>query len=188
MMRVAPASVHVLSASVRFMRRVRALAKGERETAYAGAGSRACEGDSAAARATVRCGDDAGLNLACVPQTGAPAPGEARSVIVPSGDTIAAVLACWRARSATGHRGRRRADPRRDGRRTGAQEALEKAVAQALKNGASVRAVAEPGLSGNTVQKYGRAHGWPTAENRERFYGSRNDREERERRGESERA
>jgi hypothetical protein len=30
------------------------------------------------------------------------------------------------------------------------------------------------------VQKYGRAHGWPTAENRERFYESRYDREERE--------
>ena len=40
-----------------------------------------------------------------------------------------------------------------------AQEALEKAIAQALKNGASVRAVAELGLSANTVQKYGRAHG-----------------------------
>jgi uncharacterized protein YjcR len=61
-----------------------------------------------------------------------------------------------------------------------AQEQLEKAVAQALQNGASVRAVAELGVSPNTVQKYGRAHGWPTAENRERFYESRYDREDRE--------
>jgi uncharacterized protein YjcR len=61
-----------------------------------------------------------------------------------------------------------------------AQENLEKAVALALQNGASVRAVAELGVSPNTVQKYGRAHGWPTAENRERFYESRYDREERE--------
>ena len=66
-----------------------------------------------------------------------------------------------------------------------AQEALEKAVAQALKNGASVRSVAELGLSANTVQKYGRAHGWPTEENRERFYESHYDREERESRGDS---
>ena len=61
-----------------------------------------------------------------------------------------------------------------------AQEKLEDAVAQALKNGASVRSVADLGLSANTVQKYGRAHGWPTDENRERFYESRYDREERE--------
>ncbi len=61
-----------------------------------------------------------------------------------------------------------------------AQERLEKAVAQALRNGASVRAVAELGVSPNTVQKYGRAHGWPTAENRARFYESRYDRDERE--------
>jgi uncharacterized protein YjcR len=61
-----------------------------------------------------------------------------------------------------------------------AQDALENAVAQALKNGASVRAVAELGVSANTVQKYGRAHGWPTEENRERFYESRYDREDRE--------
>jgi hypothetical protein len=66
-----------------------------------------------------------------------------------------------------------------------AQAALEKAVAQALKNGASVRSVAELGLSANTVQKYGRVHGWPTEENRERFYESRYDREERESRGDS---
>jgi uncharacterized protein YjcR len=63
-----------------------------------------------------------------------------------------------------------------------AQEALQEAVAQALKNGASVRAVAELGVSANTVQKYGRAHGWPTEENRERFYESRYDREDRENR------
>ena len=61
-----------------------------------------------------------------------------------------------------------------------AQEALKRAVATALTNGASVRSVAELGLSANTVQKYGRAHGWPTEENRERFYESRYDREERE--------
>jgi hypothetical protein len=66
-----------------------------------------------------------------------------------------------------------------------AQAALEKAVAQALRNGASVRSVAELGLSANTVQKYGRAHGWPTEENRERFYESRYDREEREGLGDS---
>jgi hypothetical protein len=69
-----------------------------------------------------------------------------------------------------------------------AQQALEQAVARALTNGASVRSVAELGLSANTVQKYGRAHGWPTQENRERFYESRYDREEREARGRSERA
>jgi uncharacterized protein YjcR len=68
------------------------------------------------------------------------------------------------------------------------QEALERAVAQALKNGASVRAVAGLGVSANTVQKYGRAHGWPTEENRERFYESRYDREEREELGDSHRA
>jgi hypothetical protein len=61
-----------------------------------------------------------------------------------------------------------------------AQEELEKSVAQALRNGASVRAVAELGLSPNTVQKYGRAHGWPTELNRARFYQSRWDRDERE--------
>ena len=65
-----------------------------------------------------------------------------------------------------------------------AQEALERAVAQALKNGASVRSVADLGLSANTVQKYGKAHGWPTDKNRERFYESRYDREERETRDE----
>ena len=61
-----------------------------------------------------------------------------------------------------------------------AQGALERAVAEALKNGASVRAVAGLGVSANTVQKYGRAYGWPTELNRERFYESRYDREERE--------
>ena len=66
-----------------------------------------------------------------------------------------------------------------------AQQRLENAVAQALTNGASVRAVAELGLSATTVQKYGKAHGWPTAENRERFYESNYDREEREGAGDS---
>ena len=61
-----------------------------------------------------------------------------------------------------------------------AQEGLEEAVAEALMNGASVRSVAELGLSANTVQKYGRAHGWPTQENRDRFYESHYDREERD--------
>ena len=62
------------------------------------------------------------------------------------------------------------------------------AVAQVLRNGASVRSVARLGLSATTVQKYGRAHGWPTAENRERFYESRYDREEREAADDSQRA
>jgi hypothetical protein len=69
-----------------------------------------------------------------------------------------------------------------------AQEKLEEAVARALQNGASVRSVAELGLSANTVQKYGRAHGWPTEENRDRFYESRYDREERESRDDAQRA
>jgi uncharacterized protein YjcR len=51
-----------------------------------------------------------------------------------------------------------------------------------------VRSVAELGVSANTVQKYGRGHGWPTEENRERFYESRYDREERESRDDSRRA
>ncbi|WP_040336640.1 hypothetical protein [Candidatus Blastococcus massiliensis] len=61
-----------------------------------------------------------------------------------------------------------------------AQDELERAVAQALGSGASVRAVSELGLSPNTVQKYGRAHGWPTEENRARFNESRWDRYGRE--------
>jgi uncharacterized protein YjcR len=65
-----------------------------------------------------------------------------------------------------------------------AQDELELAVARALLNGSSVRAVAELGLSPNTVQKYGRAHGWPTEENRRRFNESRWDRFGRERHGE----
>jgi len=69
-----------------------------------------------------------------------------------------------------------------------AHEALEDAVARALRNGASVRSVADLGLSANTVQKYGRAHGWPTEENRARFYESRYDREERERPDDAQRA
>jgi uncharacterized protein YjcR len=64
-----------------------------------------------------------------------------------------------------------------------AQDELEKAVAEALLAGASIRAVAELGLSPNTVQKYGARHGWPTEENRRRFNESRWDRQERERSG-----
>jgi hypothetical protein len=106
-------------------------------------------------------------------------------VIVSSGDTIAVVLAAEvpdprpvtevdAARVRTAVAGVR-----------AAQAALEKAVAQALRNGASVRSVAELGLSANTVQKCGRAHGWPTEENRERFYESRYDRDDRECRGDA---
>jgi hypothetical protein len=61
-----------------------------------------------------------------------------------------------------------------------AQDELETSVARALLNGASVRAVSELGLSPDTVQKYGRARGWPTAENRQRFIESRWDRYGRE--------
>ena len=61
-------------------------------------------------------------------------------------------------------------------------------MARALRKGASVRSVAKPGLSANTVQKYGRAPGWPTEENRERFYESRHDREERDSREDPHRA
>jgi uncharacterized protein YjcR len=61
-----------------------------------------------------------------------------------------------------------------------AQDELEASVARALLNGASVRAVSELGVSPNTVQKYGRAHGWPTDENRQRFNESRWDRYSRE--------
>lgn len=67
-----------------------------------------------------------------------------------------------------------------------AQAEVEQAVAQALLHGSSVRAVAELGLSPNTVQKYGRAHGWPTEENRSRFNESRWDRLGRELRERSE--
>ena len=63
---------------------------------------------------------------------------------------------------------------------TAAQERLERVVAEALLRGASVRAVAELGVSPNTVQKYGRAHGWPTAANRSRFNETRWDRLARE--------
>ncbi|MGO4249454.1 hypothetical protein AB4Y87_19750 [Paenarthrobacter sp. RAF54_2] len=46
--------------------------------------------------------------------------------------------------------------------RADAQMQVEQAVADALKAGGSVREVAAlSGLSGTTVQKYGRAHGWP---------------------------
>ncbi|WNM64524.1 helix-turn-helix DNA binding domain protein [Arthrobacter phage MidnightRain] len=52
--------------------------------------------------------------------------------------------------------------------RAEAQTQVELAVADALKAGGSVREVsAFSGLSGTTVQKYGRAHGWPTQEQRE---------------------
>jgi hypothetical protein len=61
-----------------------------------------------------------------------------------------------------------------------AQAELEHSVAGALLNGASVRAVAALGVSPNTVQKYGRAHGWPTEANRRRFNESRWDRYGRE--------
>ena len=61
-----------------------------------------------------------------------------------------------------------------------AQDELDASVARALLNGASVRAVSELGVSPNTVQKYGRAHGWPTDENRQRFNESRWDRYGRE--------
>lgn len=50
------------------------------------------------------------------------------------------------------------------------QTAVEKAVAAALKHGASIRAVQDgTGLSPNTIRGYGLAHGWPTAENRANF-------------------
>ncbi len=61
-----------------------------------------------------------------------------------------------------------------------AQDELERAVAGALLEGASVRAVSELGLSPNTVQEYGRAHGRPTEENRLRSNESRWDRYGRE--------
>jgi hypothetical protein len=67
---------------------------------------------------------------------------------------------------------------------TAAQGHLERAVADALLHGASVRAVAELGISPNTVQKYGRAHGWPTEVNRSRFNETRWDRLGREAGGE----
>lgn len=48
-----------------------------------------------------------------------------------------------------------------------AQQQVELAVADALKAGGSVREVAaSTGISTTTVQKYGRAHGWPTSEQR----------------------
>lgn len=55
-----------------------------------------------------------------------------------------------------------------------AQDELEKAVARALLDGASIRAVrAASGLSENTIQKYGARHGWPTKENRANFNASK---------------
>ncbi len=51
--------------------------------------------------------------------------------------------------------------------RAEAQLQLELAVADALKSGGSVREVAaSTGISTTTVQKYGRAHGWPTSQQR----------------------
>jgi hypothetical protein len=82
-------------------------------------------------------------------------------------------LACSRSGFATGHLFRCSADPRRGAGVRKPLAKLEEAVARALRNGASVRVVAELGLSANTVQKYGRARGRPTEENRERFYESR---------------
>lgn len=53
--------------------------------------------------------------------------------------------------------------------REAAQVDVELAVAQALLEGASVRQVVEAsGLANLTVQKYGHAHGWPSAEYIER--------------------
>lgn len=60
--------------------------------------------------------------------------------------------------------------------REASQERVEKAVAQALLHGASIRAVRDAtGLSDNTIMKYGRAHGWPTRENRAGFNRSKYD-------------
>lgn len=65
-----------------------------------------------------------------------------------------------------------------------AQDDLEKAVAQALKNGASLRSVEKAtGLAQNTIQKYGRAHGWPTEAHRARFYETRWDKSQQEKQG-----
>ncbi|BAS10571.1 hypothetical protein AHiyo4_39930 [Arthrobacter sp. Hiyo4] len=51
--------------------------------------------------------------------------------------------------------------------RDAAQQQVELAVADALKAGGSVREVAaSTGIATSTVQKYGRAHGWPTSEQR----------------------
>jgi hypothetical protein len=51
--------------------------------------------------------------------------------------------------------------------REDAQQQVELAVADALKAGGSVREVAaSTGISTTTVQKYGRAHGWPTSAQR----------------------
>lgn len=58
--------------------------------------------------------------------------------------------------------------------REAAQERVEKTVARALLHGASIRAVSDAtGLSGNTIMKYGRAHGWPTKENKAGFNRSK---------------
>ena len=57
---------------------------------------------------------------------------------------------------------------------------LERVVADALLHAGSVRAVAELGVSPNTVRKYVRAHAWPTETNRSRFNETRWDRLGRE--------
>lgn len=50
-------------------------------------------------------------------------------------------------------------------RREEAQQEVEQSIAGAIKAGASVRELAAfTGLSGTTIQKHGRAHGWPTVE------------------------
>lgn len=55
-----------------------------------------------------------------------------------------------------------------------AQVRVEKAVAKALKNGASARAIQDAtGLSPNTSYKYGARWGWPTEENRRNFNASK---------------
>lgn len=54
------------------------------------------------------------------------------------------------------------------------QVELEKAVAAALKHGASLRQLSEAtGIATNTLMKYGRTYGWPTKENRANFNATR---------------
>jgi hypothetical protein len=63
--------------------------------------------------------------------------------------------------------------------RAESQEQLEVAVADALKAGASVRELAAfAGLSVTTIQKYGRAHGWPTVEQKNAWDARRAERDE----------
>lgn len=62
---------------------------------------------------------------------------------------------------------------------TTAQDAYELAVADALKAGGSVREVAKAaGLSPATVQKWGRAHGWPSEGQREQWAAEKAPRDE----------